>query len=45
VKLGDNSRMMAVGKGNVKLKVGGMVLVISDVYFIPEFKNNLLSIG
>jgi len=45
VKLGDNSRMMAVGKGNVKFNVGGMVQVISDVYFIPELKNNLLSIG
>jgi hypothetical protein len=45
VKLGDNSRMIVVGKGSVKIKVGGIIQVISDMYFIPELKNNLLSIG
>ncbi|KAK2442749.1 putative mitochondrial protein [Trifolium repens] len=45
VKLGDNSRMMVVGKGNVKLRVGSITQVITNVYYIPELKNNLLSIG
>ncbi|CAJ2655081.1 unnamed protein product [Trifolium pratense] len=45
VKLGDNSRMMVVGKGNVKLRIGGITQVITNVYYIPELKNNLLSIG
>ena len=45
MKLGDNSRMMVMGKGNVKLHVNGLTQVITEVYFIPELRNNLLSIG
>eukprot|EP00257_Ricinus_communis_P026661 XP_025014075.1 uncharacterized protein LOC112535637 [Ricinus communis] len=45
VKLGNDTRIVVTGKGNVKLKVGGLVQVITDVYYIPELKNNLLSIG
>ncbi|MCH80155.1 copia-type polyprotein [Trifolium medium] len=45
VKLGDNSQMKVVGKGNVKLHIHGMTQVITAVYYIPELKNNLLSLG
>ncbi|GAU39416.1 hypothetical protein TSUD_323640 [Trifolium subterraneum] len=45
VKLGDNSTMQVMGKGNVKLYLAGKVSVITDVYYLPELKNNLLSIG
>jgi hypothetical protein len=45
VKLGDNSRMMAMGKGHVKLHINGLTQVITEVYFIPELRNNLLSIS
>ena len=45
VKLGDNSKMMVMGKGNIRLQVGGMTQVITEVYFAPELKNNLLSVG
>ena len=45
VKLGHNSRMMVMGKGNVKFHVNGLTQVITEVYFIPELRNNLLSIG
>lgn len=45
VKLGDNSRMAVVGKGNVRMQVNGITQVISEVYYIPELKNNLLSMG
>nr|GEX96297.1 hypothetical protein [Tanacetum cinerariifolium] len=45
VKLGNNSRMMVVGKGNVKLFLNGATYVIKDVYHVPDLKNNLLSIG
>jgi hypothetical protein len=45
VRLGDNSQMKVMGKGNVKLQVNGLTQVITTVYYIPELKNNLLSIG
>ncbi|XP_047335471.1 uncharacterized protein LOC124938997 [Impatiens glandulifera] len=45
VKLGNNIRMQVSGKGVVKLELGSVVYGIGDVYFIPDLKNNLLSIG
>lgn len=45
VKLGDDSRMMVMGKGNIRLPIGSLVQVITEVYFIPNLKNSLLSIG
>ena len=45
VKLGNDSRLITAGKGSVKLEIDGIVQVISDVYYIPDLKSNLLSIG
>lgn len=45
VKLGNNTKMSVAGKGNVKLQINGFNHVVSNVFFIPELKNNLLSIG
>jgi hypothetical protein len=45
VKLGDNSKMPVMGRGSLKLHIGGMVQVITEVYYLPGLKNNLLSIG
>lgn len=45
VKLGNNSKMTVMGRGNIRLHVNGVTQVITDVYYIPELKNNLLSIG
>nr|XP_011468675.1 PREDICTED: uncharacterized protein LOC105352743 [Fragaria vesca subsp. vesca] len=45
VKLGNNTRMQVAGKGSVRLTMKGVAFVISDVYYVPELKNNLLSIG
>jgi hypothetical protein len=45
VKLGNNSKMDVMGKGNVKLCIGGKVLVITNVYYLPGLGSNLLSIG
>jgi hypothetical protein len=45
VKLGDNSTMSVLGKGNVKLCLQGKISVITDVYYLPNLRNNLLSIG
>ncbi|KAB2634124.1 hypothetical protein D8674_039135 [Pyrus ussuriensis x Pyrus communis] len=45
VKLGNNSRLNVVGKGSVKLFLNGVTHVVHEVYYVPELKNNLLSIG
>ena len=45
VKLGNNSSMAVYGKGNIRLQVNGVVQIITGVFYVPELKNNLLSIG
>jgi len=45
VKLGDNSRMYVMGKGSINLKIEDGVHTVIDVFYIPELKNHLLSIG
>ncbi|XP_076907395.1 uncharacterized protein LOC143563820 [Bidens hawaiensis] len=45
VKLGNNIRMNVRGKGSVKLSLNRTKFVITDVYYIPDLKNCLLSIG
>jgi len=45
MKLGNNSSMVVIGKGNVRLQVNGITQIITGVFYIPELKNNLLSIG
>ncbi|KAM0021224.1 putative RNA-directed DNA polymerase [Helianthus debilis subsp. tardiflorus] len=45
VRLGNNSRMYVSGKGSVKLTLNGAALVITDVYYVPDLKNCLLSVG
>ncbi|KAG7550979.1 GAG-pre-integrase domain [Arabidopsis thaliana x Arabidopsis arenosa] len=45
VKLGNNKRMEVIGKGNVKLMLNNVGYTISEVYYVPELKNNLLSLG
>jgi len=37
--------MDVLGKGNVRLQVSGFTHVVSEVFFVSELKNNLLSIG
>ena len=44
VKLWNNSKMTVMGKGNVRLKVNGLSHVVTEVFFVPDLKNNLLSI-
>ncbi|PNX55893.1 retrovirus-related Pol polyprotein from transposon TNT 1-94 [Trifolium pratense] len=38
VKLGDDSRMNVMGKGNVKLYINGRNHIITSVYYIPGLK-------
>ena len=45
VKLGNNKRMEVTGRGNVILVLNKAIYTITDVYYIPELKNNLLSLG
>nr|KYP62895.1 Retrovirus-related Pol polyprotein from transposon TNT 1-94 [Cajanus cajan] len=37
--------MSVLGNGNVRLKVNGFTHVVTEVFYVPELKNNLLSIG
>lgn len=45
VKLGNNKRMEVTGRVNVRLVLNKAIYTIIDVYYIPELKNNLLSLG
>ena len=45
VKLGNNTRMNVMGKGSVKILLTGINHVIAEVYYVPDLRNNLLSIG
>ena len=45
VKLGDNTKIMATGKGNVRLNLDGTSYMVTEVFFVPQLKNHLLSIG
>ncbi|KAL4304133.1 hypothetical protein GQ457_10G005800 [Hibiscus cannabinus] len=45
VKLGNNSKIEVLGKGTIRLQIGGKTQVISNVYYILELRNNLLSIS
>jgi hypothetical protein len=44
VRLGNNTRMNVMGKKSVKLHLNGINLTVTKVYYIPELKNNLLSV-
>ena len=45
VKLGNNSSIVLMGKGNIKLQVNRTTQIITRFFYAPELKNNLLSIG
>ena len=45
VKLGNNHKLNVNGKGAEKLVLQGVSYIITDVYFVPELRNNLLSVG
>ncbi|XP_060217072.1 uncharacterized protein LOC132644495 [Lycium barbarum] len=46
VKFGNNSRIAVKGKGKVKLRTkSSFMQIISDVYFAPDLKTNLISVG
>ena len=45
VRLGNSTRMAVQGKGSVRFEVQGITQTVSDVYYVPNLSNNLLSIG
>lgn len=45
VKLGNDTIMNVVAKGSIRVQMNGITRVIFDVYFVPELKKNLLSLG
>ncbi|GAA0154298.1 hypothetical protein LIER_12323 [Lithospermum erythrorhizon] len=45
VKLGNNDNLQVTGRGNVKMQVKDTTYTITDVYFVPTLKSNLLSVG
>ncbi|GJR65234.1 retrovirus-related pol polyprotein from transposon TNT 1-94 [Tanacetum coccineum] len=45
VKLGNDSRINVTRSSNVRMKANGITQVITSVYYIPELKINLFSVG
>ena len=45
MKLGNDTSLTVQGKGNIRIEIHGIKQVITGVFFVPELKNNLLSIG
>ena len=45
MNLDNNTKMAVMGNGSIKLRVNGTSHVITEVFYCPELKNNLLSIG
>ncbi|XP_016646919.1 PREDICTED: uncharacterized protein LOC103328157 [Prunus mume] len=45
IKLGNSSSLAVLGKGNVRMEVNGIMQVITGVFYVPDLRNNLLSIG
>lgn len=46
VSLRDSSKLSVKGKGKIKIyQKNGMPSYISNVYYVPNMKNNILSIG
>jgi len=45
VKLGNDTHIAVMGKGSIRMKVNGLMHIVTHVYYVPKLKNNLLSIG
>jgi len=45
VRLSNDSTLAVIGKGSVRIVINGTSYVISYVYYVPELKTNLLSLG
>jgi len=45
VKLGNDTTLEVAAKGNIRIQINNTAHVISDVYYVPKLKTNLLSLG
>ena len=45
IKLGNHTRMSVIGKGSVRLLLEGINHLVTRVFYVPELRNHLLSIG
>ena len=45
VNLGNDSSINVQGKGKIRMEVNRFMHVITEVFYVPDLKNNLLSIG
>ncbi|XP_068304235.1 uncharacterized protein [Pyrus communis] len=45
MKIGNDSSLDVLGKGNVRMEVNRIMQVIIGVFYVPGLKHNLLSIG
>ncbi|KAJ9538435.1 hypothetical protein OSB04_031168 [Centaurea solstitialis] len=45
VKLGNDSQINVTRIGSIRMKVNGIIQVITNVNYFPELKTNLLSVG
>ena len=45
VKLGNHTKLNVVGKGNVRISLEGVNHLVTEVFYVPALRNNLLSIG
>lgn len=45
VKLGNDTTLNVVARGSIQVQINDVTHVISDVYYVPELKTNLLSLG
>ncbi|KAM1568056.1 hypothetical protein ACFX1Z_046532 [Malus domestica] len=41
----NETSLVVQGKGHIRMEINGIVQVITEVFFMPKLKNNLLSIG
>jgi hypothetical protein len=45
VKLGNDASLQVQGKGNIRMEIDGIMHMITEVFYVPDLKKNLLSIG
>ena len=45
VKLENYASLKVQGNGSIQMEIDGIMHVITEVFYMPDLKNNLLSIG
>ena len=45
VNLGNDSHLRVQGKCDVRIQINGVVQIITGVFYVPELKSNLISLG